>query len=58
MPTTTLIKASNGNFYGTTSGGGAGGSGTIFEVTPAGHLTTLHSFVGTDGADYETALVH
>jgi len=45
-----LIQASNGNFYGTTSTGGANlGDGTVFELTPAGELTTLHSFDGTDG---------
>jgi len=39
----------NGNFYGTTSEGGANGFGTVFELTPAGKLTTLHSFDYTDG---------
>jgi uncharacterized repeat protein (TIGR03803 family) len=43
---TRLIQGSNGNFYGTTYEGGANGpaGGTIFEITPAGTLTTLHSF--------------
>jgi uncharacterized repeat protein (TIGR03803 family) len=55
-----LVQASNGNFYGTTYGGGANdlsacnvdgyvGCGTVFEITPAGTLTTLHSFDVTDG---------
>jgi uncharacterized repeat protein (TIGR03803 family) len=48
-----LIEASDGNFYGTTSAGGSGGTGcgcgTIFKLTPAGVLTTLHSFDQTDG---------
>ncbi len=44
-----LLQATNGNFYGTTYRGGAsgpasGGYGTIFELTPAGKLTTLYSF--------------
>ncbi|MGC2477175.1 MAG: choice-of-anchor tandem repeat GloVer-containing protein [Candidatus Sulfotelmatobacter sp.] len=44
-----LIQASNGNFYGTTFTGGASttycsGCGTIFEITPSGNLTTLHTF--------------
>ncbi len=39
----------NGNLYGTTAGGGAncvgvGGCGTVFQLTPAGKLTTLYSF--------------
>src|SRR5271166_986250 len=41
-----------GNIYGTTYWGGINGQGTIFKITPAGQLTTLHSFAGgpTDGA--------
>jgi uncharacterized repeat protein (TIGR03803 family) len=49
-----LMQASNGNFYGTTSGGGAHLYGTAFELSPAGKLTTLYSFCAkakcTDGA--------
>jgi uncharacterized repeat protein (TIGR03803 family) len=39
-----LIQATNGNFYGTTYGGGANSYGTVFEITPTGTLTTLYSF--------------
>lgn len=38
------IQGTDGNFYGTTSAGGANGGGTIFEITPSGALTTLYSF--------------
>jgi uncharacterized repeat protein (TIGR03803 family) len=38
------IQANDGNFYGTTSGGGANSSGTVFKITPSGKLTTLYSF--------------
>jgi uncharacterized repeat protein (TIGR03803 family) len=38
------VQGSDGNFYGTTTYGGAGGLGTVFRVTPAGVLTTLVSF--------------
>ena len=53
-PTAALIQASDGNFYGTASGGGsctnfAYGCGTIFEMTSTGILTTLHNFDKTDG---------
>ena len=34
-----LIQASDGNFYGTTSIGGAKAEGTAFQLTPAGTLT-------------------
>jgi len=39
-----LIQARDGNFYGTTSSGGTNRLGTVFKITPAGALTTLHSF--------------
>jgi uncharacterized repeat protein (TIGR03803 family) len=56
-----LVLAANGNFYGTTVWGGANDNpvcnercGTVFEITPAGQLTTLYSFCSqancTDGA--------
>lgn len=44
-PEAALVQATNGNFYGTTVGGGANSrGGTVFEITPAGQLTTLYSF--------------
>jgi uncharacterized repeat protein (TIGR03803 family) len=39
-----LVQATDGNFYGTTSAGGVFGEGSIFEMTAAGTLTTLYSF--------------
>lgn len=60
LPNAGLVQGLNGNFYGTTmlGGGGtttsickpyyydppAGGCGTVFEITPAGKLTTLYIF--------------
>jgi len=46
----------DGNFYGTTPGGGTSsncndGCGTVYRMTPAGKLTTLHSFDSTDGTE-------
>ncbi len=46
-----LVQGSDGNLYGTTSGGGTkgvqyGGYGTFFRITTNGALTTLHSFAG------------
>jgi uncharacterized repeat protein (TIGR03803 family) len=56
FPRANLVLAANGNFYGTTESGGAIGDcgfgvgcGTVFEITPAGTLTTLHSFCLQNG---------
>lgn len=49
-PSGVLIQGTDGNFYGTTNQGGVNGFGTIFKMTPAGMLTTLHNFNNTDGA--------
>src|SRR5258708_31269225 len=46
-----LVLATDGNFYDTTISGGANIDGTVFQITPQGTLTTLHTFTGTDGAD-------
>jgi uncharacterized repeat protein (TIGR03803 family) len=45
-PYAALIQASDGNFYGTTAGSGAGQSGTVFRMTADGSVTTLHAFSG------------
>ena len=41
-----LIQDRDGNFYGTTSQGGAKNKGTLFKVTPQGQETILYSFAG------------
>src|SRR5215469_16741964 len=46
MPMAGLIADSAGNLYGTTAGGGAFGYGTVFELTPSGTESVLHSFAG------------
>jgi uncharacterized repeat protein (TIGR03803 family) len=54
-----LVLASDGNFYGTTEGGGTSNTGTVFKITPGGVETVLHSFAGgtTDGSRPNTALI-
>lgn len=44
-----MAQGEDGNIYGATTSGGSVGYGTIFKMTPAGTLTTLHSFNSTDG---------
>jgi len=39
-----LIQATDGNFYGTTYEGALNDSGSIFQLTPSGVLTTLYKF--------------
>jgi uncharacterized repeat protein (TIGR03803 family) len=43
-PMAGVIRDTNGNLYGTTSGGGAYVSGTVFELTPTGTETVRYSF--------------
>ena len=53
-PVSPMVRGTNGSFYGTTSGdrpfGGTNTFGTVFRMTPAGALTTLIVFGGTNGA--------
>src|ERR1700761_6988504 len=43
-PATSLMQASDGNFYGGTAGGGVYGDGTLYQLTPSGKYTLLYSF--------------
>ena len=47
-----VIRATDGNFYGTTEQGGVApnSTGTVFQITPGGTLTTLHNF-NNDGSE-------
>ncbi len=54
FPAGNLLLGQDGNFYGTTSAGGLGNEGTLFQIQPQGTETVLHSFadgsVINDGA--------
>jgi uncharacterized repeat protein (TIGR03803 family) len=58
FPLTSLVQGGDGNFYGTTSQGGAGaGNGTVFQITPNGALATLYSFNGDTDGDSPSGLL-
>jgi uncharacterized repeat protein (TIGR03803 family) len=55
-PVSGLLLGSDGNFYGTTYGGGICGLGTVFRIAPAGAMTTLAQFDGYNGAKPQATL--
>ena len=59
LPQSNLIQGSDGNFYGTTTAGGAGSYGTVFQISPTGTYTVLHSFsnAASDGNQPHSGLV-
>ncbi|HEY9074788.1 MAG TPA: choice-of-anchor tandem repeat GloVer-containing protein, partial [Desulfobaccales bacterium] len=50
-PRPRLVQYTIGVLYGTTSGGGTKGQGTVFKMTPDGTVTTLVTFNGTNGSE-------
>jgi uncharacterized repeat protein (TIGR03803 family) len=60
QPKAAVTLGNDGNFYGTTGGGGSSGWGTVFKVTTDGTLTTVVSFnrsnFGLNGANPSAGL--
>jgi len=60
-PHAPLMIGSDGNFYGTTSGGGTGNAGGVFKLTRSGTFTTLYSFCSqancADGSSPEGGVI-
>jgi uncharacterized repeat protein (TIGR03803 family) len=63
-PVGQLVQGGDGNFYGVTSSGGRGVSGsngflggTVFKITPEGTETILHRFSGPDGESPQAGLI-
>jgi uncharacterized repeat protein (TIGR03803 family) len=52
-----LVVGNDGNFYGTTTTGGANCLGTFYKFTPGGVQTTLYVFDGVNGANPTAPLV-
>jgi len=58
QPQSNLVQAGDGNFYGTSTVGGAYGEGSIYKVTSTGTVMVMHSFYSsTDGAYPGASLV-
>ena len=53
---TGLVRGGDGNFYGTTFSDGTSGDGTVFRITPAGVVSTLHTFTGSGDGGHPSAL--
>jgi uncharacterized repeat protein (TIGR03803 family) len=57
-PSTSLVRGTDGNFYGTTAKGGTSDKGTVYSMSPTGEVATLYSFSGgADGLTPGTALI-
>ncbi|HXM41986.1 MAG TPA: choice-of-anchor tandem repeat GloVer-containing protein [Bryobacteraceae bacterium] len=57
-PASGLVMDSAGDLYGTASGGGASGAGTVYKLDAGGNETVLYSFTGgTDGGNPAAGVV-
>jgi uncharacterized repeat protein (TIGR03803 family) len=52
-----LVQATDGNLYGSTSSGGAGDNGTLYQITTDGVYTQLYSFPKSIGVQPTAALL-
>jgi uncharacterized repeat protein (TIGR03803 family) len=58
IPIAPLATGSDGNFYGTTQGGGPANDGTVYQLTASGSLATIYNFTGgADGSDPRAGLL-
>lgn len=60
-PPVGVVQGPDGNFYGLTDGGGTVQSGTsygvVYQMTPTGAITVLHSFPESDGDGFKGPLI-
>jgi uncharacterized repeat protein (TIGR03803 family) len=57
VPIGPVMQASDGKFYGTTSGGGTFSQGVVYQVTSAGVYKVLHNFQTTEASNSTAGLV-
>jgi uncharacterized repeat protein (TIGR03803 family) len=57
FPSTGLVQATDGNFYGVTGEGGSHNCGTIFRISRTASYSVLYNFDGTTGADPRATLL-
>jgi uncharacterized repeat protein (TIGR03803 family) len=57
LASSALIQGRSGKLFGTTQLGGIHSYGTVFQLSLAGELTTLHDFDSTDGSEPLAALL-
>jgi uncharacterized repeat protein (TIGR03803 family) len=50
LPVSPVVSDASGNLYGTTTAGGSGGDGVVFQIVKSGGYNILHPFAGDDGA--------
>ena len=55
LPFGGLMQASNGSFYGTASGGGPSGFGSVFRMDTNGVVTPVHTFQTSSGGCFPVA---
>jgi uncharacterized repeat protein (TIGR03803 family) len=56
-PNTRLIQTTDGNFYGTTPGGGSSGAGVIYKIDSFGNFSVFHEFDGAGGGSLPNNLI-
>lgn len=54
-PVAGVTLAYDGNYYGTTSGGGNANSGVLFKIAPTGEYTILYQFTGGSDGSFPAA---
>jgi uncharacterized repeat protein (TIGR03803 family) len=56
-PKAGVVRDSSGNFYGTTSSGGASHAGVVYKLSPAGQETVLYAFTGQNDGSGPQAII-